>query len=98
MFCTGFLPEVVVDAEDRVLGKTRGAASRSARAPDSRSRPNGFSTTTRAPVQQPQPARCLTTTGKPARRNRQVVQRPLRVAQRLTQALERARVVVVAET
>ena len=46
----------------RSSGKTSWSVRLSARA-DSRSRPNGFSTITRASSAQPAPASCFTTTG-----------------------------------
>ena len=67
----------------------------SARA-DSRSRPKGFSTTTRAPFAAPERRSSFDDRREQARRDRQVVERPLGAAQRLAQPIERVRIFVVA--
>ena len=66
------------------------------RAADSRSWPNGFSTTRRALSAQPDLRQRLRHRREQARRHRQIVQRPLRLAELLAQLDEGRRVVVVA--
>ena len=57
------LAEVVVDAEDALLGEDARAASCSARSADCRSRPNGFSTTIRPRSLSPTDASASATVG-----------------------------------
>ena len=76
-------------------GKTARSVAFSERA-DSRSRPNGFSMTTRAPLRRATGfGQVRDDRRKRRRRNGQVIERPLRAAKRLAKTLERARVVVV---
>ena len=63
---------------------------------DSRSRPNGFSMTTRAPDVQPGLREMLDDLRKGAWRNREIKQRTLRVAERLPNLRERLEIGVVA--
>ena len=63
---------------------------------DFRSRPNGFSTMTRASWAKPASAEVLDDGAEQARRDGQVVHGPCRVAERLLQLREGRRVVVVA--
>ena len=65
-------------------GKNRCSVRFSSRA-EARSRPNGFSTTTRASLAQPAFASPSTTVREQAGRDGQVVQRPLGAAERLAQ-------------
>ena len=91
------LAEVVVDAEDATPREDARAASAFSSRADARSRPNGFSTTTRASSAQPACASCSTTRREHARRDRQVVRRALGARpSSLLQPREGRRVVVVA--
>ena len=63
---------------------------------EARSRPNGFSTMTRAPLAQPALPSCSTTVPNSDGRDGEVVRRPLRGAELLADGLEGRRVVVVA--
>ena len=76
-------------------GKTLCSVSLSARA-EARSRPNGFSTMTRASLAQPEVAEPLDHDAEEARRNRQVVHGTRGRAELLAQRPEGRRVVVVA--
>jgi hypothetical protein len=65
---------------------------------EARSRPKGFSTTTRASAAQPAARQLLDHRGEQARRDREVVQRPRRVAERAQRGEgRRVRVVAVDE-
>ena len=63
---------------------------------EARSRPNGFSTITRAPWVQSALASCSTTVPNSDRRDGEVVRRPLRRTELLADGLEGCRIVVVA--
>ena len=76
-------------------GKTLWSVWLSARA-EARSRPNGFSTATRACVAQPDSREAVDHRGEGARRDGEVVQRPLGAAELAAQALEGGGVGVVA--
>ena len=92
----GLFAEVVIDAKDRRLRETPCAASLFSARAEARSRPNGFSMTTRASRAQPERPRLLDHDREHARRNRQVVDRVAPRRRARVAALEGGQVAVVA--
>ena len=92
----GALPQVVVDAEDVLLRERlvqRGVQRLRA---STRSFPNGFSMTSRAPSTQPAPGELLGDEPEQPLRDGEVVHRPVGVAQRPLQRVEGGGILVVA--